>query len=568
MFPVFSQNGNLSFECSTPSSSRHSPIMESLRVTNFSYYDFYLKVYVHVLSHTEYGSGQTKLGINESMRRLYDTFDDEGIYLVWDGDVDYIVNDDYYNLTGDYQESIYNTNYHEDGIDIYLGNSLSPIPFARAKGIADYTEFIVSGNNFNYADNDYDFWTHNSTIVHEMGHVLFLWHTFHGTNSIDDGDDINACPECIDDYQKGWYCGDYVYDTNPDIGDGIDQNCNYTFGGQDVCGNPLTPLTNNFMSYAPDDCRTEFTSGQKLRMKNAIAILPNLQNTQLQEYTYLRGPSIICYNGFYDIFSDDLSSVTIESPENLDVVITEITNTVIKFKATIVGEPIPDEGYASYVIIKKSGVEVARKDIWVGKPQKMLDNSISGDAYVVPGDERTYSLPTLLGGTYTKKGFTSYEWNLPGWEKIITENFNPPYDNWKHDILTNNNFEAETQVGECSGELYVYGINECGGYFGEDDVDGLVIYVNYTASDCPGENLGIIYYPNPANDLLSVDLTLQDYKVFTILIYDEAQTVKYSGQSTNVVKSVEVFNLINGTYYLHIYDGSDLILSKILIINR
>jgi len=78
----------------------------------------------------------------------------------------------------------------------------------------------------------------------------------------------------------------------------------------------------------------------------------------------------------------------------------------------------------------------------------------------------------------------------------------------------------------------------------------------------------IYYYPNPSSTILEIDLSLQDYKIFDVFIYDEYQTVKYYDQSTNVVKSVDTFNLTNGTYYLHIYDGSDLILSAILIINH
>jgi len=87
-----------------------------------------------------------------------------------------------------------------------------------------------------------------------------------------------------------------------------------------------------------------------------------------------------------------------------------------------------------------------------------------------------------------------------------------------------------------------------------------------TNPNCVGDD--IIYYPNPANDLLQIDLSLQDYKVFDIVVYNNSQVAVYTDQSTNVVKTLDTFNLSNDTYYLHIYDGDNLILSKILIINH
>lgn len=52
------------------------------------------------------------------------------------------------------------------------------------------------------------------------------------------------------------------------------------------------------------------------------------------------------------------------------------------------------------------------------------------------------------------------------------------------------------------------------------------------------------------------------------MIYDQNQTAVYTGQSENVVKTIDVANLNNGTYYLHIYDSSSMILNAILIINH
>jgi len=119
---------------------------------------------------------------------------------------------------------------------------------------------------------------------------------------------------------------------------------------------------------------------------------------------------------------------------------------------------------------------------------------------------------------------------------------------------------SKSQAGACSGELILYGLNECGvGVEMSLDIDS-------DNDDC--ETADIVYFPNPADSLLSIDLSLQDYKIFDIIVYNDSQIAVYSDQSTNVVKTIETFNLLNGTYYLHIYDGATLILSKILIINH
>ncbi|MEZ4858446.1 MAG: hypothetical protein R2781_06515 [Flavobacteriaceae bacterium] len=67
---------------------------------------------------------------------------------------------------------------------------------------------------------------------------------------------------------------------------------------------------------------------------------------------------------------------------------------------------------------------------------------------------------------------------------------------------------------------------------------------------------------------MSIDLSLQDTSVYTIIVYDQYQTVKYEDTSNNIVKTVDTFNIPNGMYYLHIYNANELILSNILIINH
>ena len=239
----YSQNSNN--PCTTPGASSYFYMMEDVRGPDYSNYNVYVKIYVHVLTNTQTGPGQSVLGVNESLKYLYNAYDPLGIYFVWDGNIDYIVNDDWFNIPSIYLTNIWNYNAHTDGIDIYLGSSLSLDQLGRSRGIGEGTAFIVNGYEGIAAQNDFLFWPQSNVMAHEMGHALFLWHTFHGTWTSEG--DPNACAECLFETNpigSSTYCGDYVYDTPPDPNflPNFDNNCNYIGGGQDICNNDFNPL--------------------------------------------------------------------------------------------------------------------------------------------------------------------------------------------------------------------------------------------------------------------------------------------------------------------------------------
>ncbi len=127
----------------------------------------------------------------------------------------------------------------------------------------------VFGSN-NYGDN-FDLYSSNynegKVLVHEVGHYLRLYHTFHNTSC---GNTPNL--PCED-------TGDYVCDTNPvEIPNQDVINCN----SFDDCNGNTENITNNHMFYAIDNCRFRFSDGQIDRMhayiENARSELVQLEN--------------------------------------------------------------------------------------------------------------------------------------------------------------------------------------------------------------------------------------------------------------------------------------------------
>ncbi len=202
-------------------------------------------------------------------------------FFAWDGCIDYIDNTLYFN-TNAFNSSIYtpvfNTNNHFDGIDIYLFPDSNPGMGGRANGVGNSSEFFVSGT---WPDAGPTALT--SVISHEMGHVLFLWHTHHGCES---GDwELTDKSNCA-------HAGDFVCDTpaDPRIEYNLDVNCQWTGLAHPICSSlapePLSsyrPDTRVIMAYTDPWCATKFTPGQGQRMHLAIELLPYLQTCEIEE---------------------------------------------------------------------------------------------------------------------------------------------------------------------------------------------------------------------------------------------------------------------------------------------
>ncbi|XP_019386125.1 PREDICTED: pappalysin-2 [Crocodylus porosus] len=100
---------------------------------------------------------------------------------------------------------------------------------------------------------------HTNTMVHEVGHVLGLYHVFKGVSERESCDD--PCREIAPSMETGDLCADTAPTPKSKL-------CHDPEPSNDTCGQAYfsgTPF-NNYMSYTDDDCTDSFTPNQVARM--------------------------------------------------------------------------------------------------------------------------------------------------------------------------------------------------------------------------------------------------------------------------------------------------------------
>ncbi len=165
--------------------------------------------------------------------------------------------------------------------------------FSTADGSWNGYAYDIPNTFLSIVDGAINSTTNLSTLAHEMGHCLGLYHTFQSRN--DNGTTIRenrarsgGCKNCDNE-------GDLLCDTDADrnIDDvevGI-SSCNYLGNATDACGSALLMTTTNIMTYGRRSCRDNFTVEQGSRARaflitdlglitaladDAVIVVPNL----------------------------------------------------------------------------------------------------------------------------------------------------------------------------------------------------------------------------------------------------------------------------------------------------
>ena len=253
-------------------------------------------MYFHVIRQADGTGGQSYSNVTEAYNILNNDFNPQRIFFIWDGIVDYIDDLALYNLAN---PNVFLLNNHIDGIDIYLFPDSNNDPKGLANGVGVSSELYVSGT---YWRSPHPSLITSHVVSHEMGHVLNLFHTHHGTFVGERGP--YDCAEFVNG-SNSLSCGDYIEDTPADPNLNFDVNpISYSWNGSGVDGNGdfYKPDTKLIMSYTDIRCMEYFTPMQGKVMRTAINDLTFLQSTIIAAMNpSLTGNTTICDSATYNI---------------------------------------------------------------------------------------------------------------------------------------------------------------------------------------------------------------------------------------------------------------------------
>jgi len=302
-------------EIDTIAATNQEKLIEPYKTQKYSNYSFCVRIYVHVVRKSNHTGGQSPTDVSLALSYLDSAFNPQKIYFVWNYQIDYIDDDSEYFSPN---AGVFDINNHTDGVDIYMYDD--SVGFLGWDGYGtsrqDKTAFLVSGFMEDPVTNKTYPLVKSYILSHEMGHVLSLWHTHHGTGESTQQDPYE-CPELVDGSNAA-ICGDYITDTpaDPNMNYDIDfATCQWLGSGLDAHGDPYNPDEKNNMGYGVTPCMSYLTPKQGNRMKVAMTIVPEL--TQVSNYTLSGYPcATVGLNYYPNALDDELNLDLRDKPLN------------------------------------------------------------------------------------------------------------------------------------------------------------------------------------------------------------------------------------------------------------
>jgi len=309
-----------------------------------------------------------------------------------------------------------------------------------------------------------------------------------------------------------------------------------------VCTNE-TP----FDSYFGSNLNTEHTSFSFESVQWFLQEIAGLPQPPTVYFTgdNLMGPQEVCQQ---DIVTFEFDSCTPTSVINWQV--SSGLQIITSDEASVTVQNVTSSNTSGWI---KAFFEnqVVQKDIWLNKP--LLPTYLDGPTVVATGAIVTYS-----GGI--SEGATSYEWWLP--YPFEVQN---PYDingpNWQ--IYPNAGRTTQVFTGNAgtSGYVQLMGENSCG------LSDAQILEVEHGQGGAGQQQLPVYPYPNTSDDAFSLDFSTYPTGSYQIYIYDPYSNIIYEGSSENIEKTISTLDMPNGTYFLHIHTGEDVLQYQLIIVH-
>lgn len=212
---------------------------------------------IHIIRRSDGTGGLTPGSVTQAINTANDYYVNSGIQFFQFEDINFIDNDDLFDLNSSQEGIVANPNDVKDVVNVYFSNTLS-----AGFPLCGYTRFPPSVDRV-FMSNQCVF---GGTFEHELGHYFTLYHT-HGKTNTGTTDELADGSNCL-------VAGDDICDTpaDPNLSGKVDPGtCTYTGeGGVDANGDGYNPLVNNIMAYSLDRCQDAFTADQYARIRSGL----------------------------------------------------------------------------------------------------------------------------------------------------------------------------------------------------------------------------------------------------------------------------------------------------------
>ena len=204
----------------------------------------------HVVRESNGTGGLTLGDISFVMNALNTYYANSNLNFYECSSINYINNSTYYDFDANDESVLCGSNDIQDVINIYYFNSVTS---SSGSSLCGYAYFPPGPDRVIMANSCA---INGSTIVHELGHYLSLYHTHGPTNTGTTTELVNGS-NCI-------ISGDDLCDTpaDPNLSGLVTNSCQYTGTAFDANGQAYVPDPTNIMSYSKKVCRTFLSSDQ------------------------------------------------------------------------------------------------------------------------------------------------------------------------------------------------------------------------------------------------------------------------------------------------------------------
>ena len=249
----------------------------------------------------------------------------------------------------------------------------------------------------------------------------------------------------------------------------------------------------------------------------------------------LQGPDALCTSGPNTFWFDSCDAPQVMDwniSNNLTLIDNDAHSLTVEVQNTSA-----QQGFIEAVFSDQT----VRKTFWVGTP---------GPSPALQGPETVRTGSTVTYAADQAPGATRYQWYLP-YPYDIQAPFDYTSTNWQVPPDAGRNTQVFTGYGGYNGLVQVMGVNDCGAG------DAVIMSVNHDNNGSGQQQAPVFPYPNSSDDAFQLDFSRLSAGNYSIDIYDALGQNLYSGQSSNVHKTVNTLSIDGGTYFLHVSDGTE-----------